>query len=149
MRRPVGWVDLDASGRTSTKASASGRSASSSMVVGSRGTLSCRHRGHACAGMRILPCAVRGGHDQYDARYTRERGMGTNLILSGLGVEHGEEHVPVAITLLLVGSQDLTEGRWRRLWESEWSGSVDIHSAMNTNLFEKPTSGCEDSDRGH
>jgi hypothetical protein len=71
MRRPVGWADLDASGRTSTKASA--RSASSSMVVGSRDTLSCRHRGHACAGMRILPCAVRGGHDQYDARYTRER----------------------------------------------------------------------------
>jgi hypothetical protein len=75
--------------------------------------------------------------------------MGTNLILSSLGVEHGEEHVPVAISLLLISGQDLTEGRWRRLRENEWSGSVDIHSAMNTNLFEKPTSGCEDSDRGH
>jgi hypothetical protein len=71
MRRPVGWADLDASGRTSTKAS--GRSASGSMVVGSRGTSSCRHRGHACAGMRILPYAGRGGHDQYDARYTLKR----------------------------------------------------------------------------
>jgi len=45
---------------------------------------------------------------------TNERGECTNLVLCTLGIQHGDEHVTVAVALGSVCAKDLSEarGRW-------------------------------------
>lgn len=52
----------------------------------------------------------------------------THLVLSGLGGEHSEEHVAVAIALLLVGREYLAEARGRWLTTDKQKVSVSYVS---------------------
>ena len=64
------------------------------------------------AEMRARLCAVRGMSIEW---YLSGKRMVTNLVLGTLGIEHGDEHVSVAIAFCAIGVKNLAETRWRGL----------------------------------